>query len=135
VGGSFVAACFEESGAFGKGDRLVGLEKVEESERGSGEDDGLVELKEGSEMELAVAEQKWGSILWIKRLVELLEHVDEGGAGIFFRRRAQERERDIGKAGFPMSEDGQVIEGGGRKVMSPFDLGGGAGGEEGGGSG
>ncbi len=113
----------------------MGLEKVEESERGSGEDNGLVELKEGCEVELVVAEQKWGGILWIKRLVELLEHVDEGGAGVFFRRGAQEREREIGKAGFPMSEGGQVIEGGGRKVMRPFDLGGGAGGEEGGGSG
>ena len=49
----------------------MGLEKVEESERGSGEDNGLVELKEGCEVELVVAEQKWGGILWIKRLVEL----------------------------------------------------------------
>ena len=35
---------------------MVGLEKVEESECGSGEDNGLVELKEGSEVELVVAE-------------------------------------------------------------------------------
>jgi hypothetical protein len=86
-------------------------------------------------VELVVAEQKWEVILWIKRTVELLEHVDERGGRVFFRGRAQEKEREIGKVSFPMSEGGQIIEGGGGKVMSPFDLGGGAGRKEGGGPG